>query len=149
MAYAEKRGKGPKPWRVRYKRPDGTDGSEPGFETKKEALTWGREQESRISAGQWTDPDAGKILVRTWIERWLQAQDVGLSTDRHPRLPDPPVHRPASGDTANSDRSAARRSTAGRKRSRPGTASPAARPRMPAACWARSWATPSRPSPRC
>jgi integrase len=80
MAYAEKRGRGPKSWRVRYKRPDGTKGSETGFETKKEALEWGREQEFEIASGQWIDPDAGKILVRAWVERWFPAQDVGLST---------------------------------------------------------------------
>lgn len=80
MAYAERRGKGPKPWRVKYKRPDGTEGSESGFETKKQALTWGRGQEAKISSGNWTDPSAGKSLASTWIERWLKAQDVGLST---------------------------------------------------------------------
>jgi integrase len=80
MAYAERRGKGPRPWRVKYQRPDGTEGSESGFETKKQALAWGRSQESRISSGQWTDPGAGKTLTSAWIERWLKAQDVGLST---------------------------------------------------------------------
>lgn len=34
MAYAEKRGKGPAPWRVKYKLPNGTETSESGFETK-------------------------------------------------------------------------------------------------------------------
>jgi hypothetical protein len=34
MAYAAKRGKGPKPWRVKYKRPDSSEASESGFETK-------------------------------------------------------------------------------------------------------------------
>jgi hypothetical protein len=41
MAYAEKRGKGPKPWRVKYRLPGGGEGSEPGFETKQSALIWG------------------------------------------------------------------------------------------------------------
>jgi hypothetical protein len=49
MAYAEKRGRGPQPWRVKYKLPDGTEVSESGFETKAAALTWGRDQEARIS----------------------------------------------------------------------------------------------------
>ena len=34
MAYAEKRGKGPAPWRVKYKLPSGEEASESGFETK-------------------------------------------------------------------------------------------------------------------
>lgn len=38
MAYAEKRGKGKRPWRVKYKLPSGTDASESGFETKSGAL---------------------------------------------------------------------------------------------------------------
>lgn len=80
MAYAEKRGKGTKPWRVKYRRPDGSEGSESGFETKAAALRWGRDQEASISAGSWTDPDAGKMLVSEWIEYWQPAQDVGLST---------------------------------------------------------------------
>jgi hypothetical protein len=80
VAYAEKRGKGPTPWRVKYKLPNGTDTSESGFETKSAALIWGRDQESRIREGRWTDPSAGKITVSEWIDRWLAIQDVGVST---------------------------------------------------------------------
>jgi hypothetical protein len=80
MAYAEKRGKGPRPWRVKYKLPNGSEASESGFETKQSALDWGRDQEAKIRAGTWTDPNAGKITVDDWIDRWLVMQDVGLST---------------------------------------------------------------------
>ncbi|MGW9262501.1 hypothetical protein ACWGRA_31205 [Streptomyces albidoflavus] len=52
MAFAEKvykvrNGKQTKQftWRSRYKKPDGTWGSEPGFATKKLAEEWGDEQE--------------------------------------------------------------------------------------------------------
>lgn len=82
MAYAEKRGKGPRPWRVKYKIPGG-EASESGFETKKAALGWGRDQEAKIRAGTWTDPSAGEITVSEWIDRWLPMQDVGLSTQEH------------------------------------------------------------------
>ena len=81
MAYAEKRGKGPKPWRVKYKRPDGSEASESGFESKKAALTWGRDQEGDIRQGRWTDSAAGKITVGEWADRWKSLQDVALSTD--------------------------------------------------------------------
>jgi hypothetical protein len=37
VAYAEKRGKGPQPWRVKYKVPGG-EASQSGFETKQAAL---------------------------------------------------------------------------------------------------------------
>jgi integrase len=77
MAYAEKRGK---KWRGRYRRPDGSEGSESGFDTKTAALNWGRKQEAAIDAGSWVDPDAGKITVNEWIDRWLRLQDVGVST---------------------------------------------------------------------
>jgi hypothetical protein len=80
MAYAEKRGKGPQPWRVKYKLPGGSDASESGFETKAAALAWGRDQEARIRDGRWTDANAGKITVSEWIDRWLAMQDVGVST---------------------------------------------------------------------
>lgn len=81
MAYAEKRGKGLKPWRVKYKLPSGMEVSESGFETKASALAWGRDQETRIREGRWTDPNAGKITVGEWIDRWLPLQDVGISTE--------------------------------------------------------------------
>jgi len=80
MAYAEKRGKGTQPWRVKYKLPDGTEASESGFDTKAAALAWGRDQEALIRAGRWTDPSAGKITVSQWIDRWLAIQDVDIST---------------------------------------------------------------------
>jgi hypothetical protein len=80
MAYAEKRGRGPQPWRVKYRLPDGTEVSESGFETKAAALTWGRDQEARIREGRWTGPNAGKTTVGQWIDRWLSMQDMGVST---------------------------------------------------------------------
>jgi hypothetical protein len=52
VAYAEKRGKGPAPWRVKYKLPSGQDASESGFATKTAALAWGRGQEARIREGR-------------------------------------------------------------------------------------------------
>ena len=79
MAYAEKRGKGPRPWRVKYKIPGGEE-SQSGFETKKAALEWGRDQEAKVRAGTWTDPAAGEITVGEWIGRWKEQQDVGLRT---------------------------------------------------------------------
>ncbi len=80
MAYAEKRGKGPRPWRVKYKRPDGSEACRSGFETKAAALTWGRDEEARIREGRWTDPKDGRITVSEWITRWQRLQDVGPST---------------------------------------------------------------------
>jgi hypothetical protein len=80
MAYAEKRGKSPRPWRVKYRAPDGSEVSESGFETKNSALAFGRDQEARIREGRWTDPAGGKITVGEWMDRWMAIQDVGIST---------------------------------------------------------------------
>jgi len=78
MAYAERRGK---TWRARYKEPDGTWGSESGFPTKTAALAYGREQESRIRRGDWTDPKAGQITLADFIEqKYLQALDGAPNT---------------------------------------------------------------------
>jgi integrase len=81
MAYAEKRGKGPKSWRVKYKRPDGSEASESGFETKAAALAWGRDQEADIRQGRWTDSTSSTLTVAEWIDRWTAMQDVALSTE--------------------------------------------------------------------
>lgn len=80
MASAEKRGKSKKPWRARYKRPDGTWGSEPGFATKAAALKFGRDQEADVTAGRWRDPRGGDITLAEWWAVWFPAQDYAGST---------------------------------------------------------------------
>jgi integrase len=81
MAYAEKvykvrAGKTTKQftWRSRYKKPDGTWGSEPGFPTKKVAEDWGEEQEAAIRAGRWTDPDLVRKPFGVWAREWMAAK---------------------------------------------------------------------------
>jgi integrase len=97
MAYAERRGRGPAPWRVKYKRLDGTEGSQSGFETKKAALEWGNEREAenrRVLRGEiiptaqpeaaadgQTAPKIEDITVGEWIDTWQASQDVGVSTE--------------------------------------------------------------------
>jgi hypothetical protein len=147
MAYAEKRGKGPKPWRVKYRLPDGAEASESGFETKAAALIWGRGQEARIREGRWTDPNAGMTTVSEWIDRWLPMQDVGISTQDSREYLIRRFIRPAWGSSrlnslstegiANWENGLPAR--AGISRRRPAT---------PAACCARSWVTPRRTSHR-
>lgn len=87
MAYAEKRGNGPRPWRVKYKRPDGREVPESGFETKTEALNWGRDQESLIRHSSWIDPKLGEITLKAWInDHWWPAQRLGINTLKNYRL---------------------------------------------------------------
>lgn len=80
MAYAEKRvstAKGSKnkvTWRARYKKPDGTWGSEPGFPTKRTAENWGDEQEAAIRAGRWVDPELMRKHFGAWAREWIAKQ---------------------------------------------------------------------------
>lgn len=80
MAYAEKRvstargSKGKVTWRARYKKPDGTWGSEPGFPTKTTAENWGEGQETAIREGRWIDPDLMRKPFGTWAREWMKAK---------------------------------------------------------------------------
>lgn len=81
MAYAEKVFKVVKgrkttkfTWRARYKRPDGTWGSEPGFPTKKTAEDWGEEQEAAIRAGRWVDPALQRMQFGEFARKWMKAK---------------------------------------------------------------------------
>lgn len=80
MAYGEKRGSGKTPWRARYKRPDGTLGSEPGFRTKRAAEEWGEDQEAAIRAGRWQDPEKARTPFGEFAPIWMAAQKVAPST---------------------------------------------------------------------
>jgi integrase len=97
MAYAEKRGKS---WRVRYQRPDATYATQSGFETKQAALAWGRDQESAMRRGDWTDPRGGQITLAEWVETWWPAQDVSVTTMSAYRWEIDSFILPAFGDRA-------------------------------------------------
>jgi integrase len=77
VASAEKRGG---LWRARWIRPDGTKDGESGFETKKAALDYARDQESDIRKGSWVDPRLAKTTLATWVNLWYPAQDLEPST---------------------------------------------------------------------
>lgn len=81
MAHAEKvykvrNGKQTKQftWRSRYKRPDGSWGSEPGFETKVLAKKWGDKQEADIEAGRWIDPELQRMQFGVFARKWMKAK---------------------------------------------------------------------------
>lgn len=93
MAYAEKvykvkDGKQTKKftWRARYKKPDGTWGSEPGFPTKKLAEDWGEQQERQIKDGSWIDPEKrsttfGEFAKTFMASRRKRGRTVGTRWD--------------------------------------------------------------------
>lgn len=80
MAFGEKRGSGKHPWRARYKLPDGTLGSEPGFRTKRMAEEWGDDQEAAIRHGRWQDPRKARTPFGEWAAVWMGAQHVAPGT---------------------------------------------------------------------
>lgn len=77
MAYAQRHGKG---WRCRYKKPDGSWGSQSGFETKTAALAWGQEQESLIRRHLWIDPADAETPFGTFAEAWLRSVRLARTT---------------------------------------------------------------------
>jgi integrase len=77
MAYAEKRGN---LWRARWRGPDGTLESRPGFHTRKAAENYGCDQEAAIRANTYVDPRAGKITLTEWVNQWYPALDLEPTT---------------------------------------------------------------------
>lgn len=77
MAYAEKRGN---LWRARWRAPDGSWPSKPGFTSRKDAENYGRDQESSIRNNSYVDPRAGRITLTEWVNKWFPAQDLELNT---------------------------------------------------------------------
>jgi integrase len=77
VAYAEKRGRR---WRARWRGPDGTLESKPGFQTRKAAEDFGRDQEATIRANTYIDPRAGRITLTDWVNQWYPSLDLELTT---------------------------------------------------------------------
>ena len=74
-------------WRCRYKLPDGTWGSEPGFPTKTAAESWGSKQEAAIEAGAWVDPNLrntqfGAFARKFMASRKKRGRTVGTRWDK-------------------------------------------------------------------
>lgn len=79
MGWSEKRGN---TWRARFKLPDGTYGSEPGFRTKDQADAHWQAQETDVRRGDYFDPTAGdEILFREWAEQWLAGLDLAPDSE--------------------------------------------------------------------
>ena len=81
MAYAEKRGKGQYPWRVKWSIGGGKEDQESGFRTKADALNYGREKEADIRAGRYHDTKHGSITLADYFQaKWLPAQRLADRT---------------------------------------------------------------------
>jgi integrase len=77
MAYAEKRGN---LWRARWRGPDGTLESKPGFQRRKDAEDYARDQEAAIRNNTYVDPRAGRITLTEWVNQWYPALDLEPTT---------------------------------------------------------------------
>ncbi len=78
MAWVEQTGQ--HSWRVRYRRADGAVGSVPGFSSRRSAEAYAGDMESDQRRQVWIDPAAGRLSLRSWVERWLPAQDLDPRT---------------------------------------------------------------------
>ncbi|WAC54979.1 tyrosine-type recombinase/integrase [Gordonia sp. SL306] len=58
-------------YRVRYRKPDGTQTDRRGFATKKAAEVWAADNTVSLNAGTWVDPRHGKTTVGELGEEWL------------------------------------------------------------------------------
>ena len=59
-------------WQARYKGPDGIDRPAPHtFATKTEANRWLALKEAEILAGDWLNPDAGRVPFKEYAEAWI------------------------------------------------------------------------------
>jgi integrase len=71
---------GPKTWRVRYQRDDGTVGSVCGFRTEQAAIDYKNDLESDRRCGRWLDPSGSKTTLAEWVRRWWHSLDLDLRT---------------------------------------------------------------------
>ncbi len=78
-------------YQARYTGPDGLVRKAPHtFDTKTAANQWLVETEAETLKGQWLDPEAGKISLDEYAERWLRERDLKPRSreeyERHVRL---------------------------------------------------------------
>lgn len=58
-------------YRVRYRKPDGTQTDKRGFKTKRAAQEWAASNETAINTGTFIDPTAGRINIRDLHATWI------------------------------------------------------------------------------
>lgn len=87
MPYAEKRGDGPYPWRVKWPIPgklteNGNQAydSESGFADRDTAYNHGLNMEADLRRGRYRGPREGGTLLRDWVSEWRTRQHVSDRT---------------------------------------------------------------------
>lgn len=66
-------------WQATVRHPSGKRYSQ-SYALKKVAERWGRDQEAAMDRGEWVDPNAGKITLAAWREKWLKIRRVEEAT---------------------------------------------------------------------
>lgn len=61
--------KGSKPYRVRYRGPDGSQRTQ-SFARRHDAQVWLDNEVAKLRKGDWTDPGLGRIKFRDWVTIW-------------------------------------------------------------------------------
>jgi len=73
VAHIEKRTGRGKPWRVRYRAPNGRERSR-SFARKADAEKFKSTTEADLVRGEWHDPRLSRMAVTVWAERWLRTK---------------------------------------------------------------------------
>jgi integrase len=68
----------PKPWRARYRAPDGRQISK-SFRRKADAEKWLLLEEGDVLAGRWHDPRSGTELFSGYCEKWLEGRSPAVA----------------------------------------------------------------------
>jgi len=59
-------------WQARYSGPDGVRHTAPAtFATKRDALVWLDVEAGEIARREWFDPDAGRVPLSEYAEKWI------------------------------------------------------------------------------
>jgi len=61
--------KGSKPWRVRYRGPDGRQRTQ-SFARRHDAEHWLNDEMAKLRKGDWTDPGLARMKFRDWVDAW-------------------------------------------------------------------------------
>lgn len=75
-------------YQARYVGPDGLPRKAPNlFDTKRDAERWLVTTEAEMLRGDWTDPDAGKVRLDEYVQRWVKERDLKARTrDEYERI---------------------------------------------------------------
>jgi integrase len=79
MAFIDHRPDRPKPWRARYRGPDGRERCKT-FARKVDAQRWLTEQEHARDRGTWTDPALGRVRFQEWLVEWWAGVNLRPTT---------------------------------------------------------------------